>query len=117
VKDADIEKASTGATKGRFINCGQSCIASKRFVVVKDNAEEFIGKFFEKAAGLGLGDPLSDDTDIGPLVNANAIKNIDSQVKEAVREGAEVLVRGEQTGKRVISVNQRFSGILTQKCL
>ena len=99
-EDADIEKASAGAIKGRFINCGQSCIASKRFVVVKDIAEEFIEKFVQKAEGLRLGDPLSDDTDIGPLVNANAIEKIDSQVKEAVREGAEVLVGGEQIEKK-----------------
>jgi acyl-CoA reductase-like NAD-dependent aldehyde dehydrogenase len=99
-EDADIEKASAGAIKGRFINCGQSCIASKRFVVVKDIAEEFIEKFVQKVEGLRLGDPLLDDTDIGPLVNANAIKKIDSQVKEAVSEGAEVLVGGEQIGKK-----------------
>lgn len=99
-EDADIEKASAGAIKGRFINCGQSCIASKRFVVVKDIAEEFIEKFVQKAEGLRLGDPLSDDTDIGPLVSANAIEKIDSQVKEAVREGAEVLVGGEQIEKK-----------------
>ena len=51
---------------------------------------------FKKQRDLRLGDPLSDDTDIGPLVNANALEKIDSQVKEAVREGAEVLVGGEQ---------------------
>jgi acyl-CoA reductase-like NAD-dependent aldehyde dehydrogenase len=99
-EDADIEKASTGAIKGRFINCGQSCIASKRFIVVKNIANEFVEKFIEKAEGLRLGDPLSDDIDIGPLVNVNAIKKIDSQVKEAVKEGAEVLVGGEQIGKK-----------------
>jgi acyl-CoA reductase-like NAD-dependent aldehyde dehydrogenase len=99
-EDADIEKASTGAIKGRFINCGQSCIASKRFIVVKNIANEFIEKFVRKADGLRLGDPLSDNTDIGPLVNANALEKIDSQVKEAVREGAEILVGGEQIGER-----------------
>jgi acyl-CoA reductase-like NAD-dependent aldehyde dehydrogenase len=50
-EDADIEKASTGAVKGRFINCGQSCTASKRFVVVKDIANEFIEKFVQKTGG------------------------------------------------------------------
>jgi len=99
-EDADIEKASAGAILGRFINCGQSCIASKRFIVVKNIVNEFIEKFVQKAEGLRLGDPLSDNTDIGPLVNANAIKKIDSQVKEAVREGAEVLVGGEQIGNK-----------------
>ena len=48
-EDADIEKASAGAVKGRFINCGQSCIASKRFIVVKNVANKFIEKFVQKA--------------------------------------------------------------------
>jgi acyl-CoA reductase-like NAD-dependent aldehyde dehydrogenase len=99
-EDADIEKASDGAIKGRFINCGQSCIASKRFIVVKNVANEFIEKFVQKTEKLKVGDPLSDDTDIGPLVNAGGLKKIDSQVKESVKEGAEVLTGGEQVGKK-----------------
>jgi acyl-CoA reductase-like NAD-dependent aldehyde dehydrogenase len=99
-EDADIEKASTGAVKGRFINCGQSCIASKRFIVAKNVANEFIEKFVQKAERLKVGNPLSDDTDIGPLVNASGLKKIDSQVKDSVKEGAEVLTGGEQIGKK-----------------
>jgi succinate-semialdehyde dehydrogenase/glutarate-semialdehyde dehydrogenase/succinyl-CoA reductase len=99
-EDADIEKASNGAIKGRFINCGQSCIASKRFIVVKNVANEFIEKFVQKTEKLKVGDPLSDDTDIGPLVNASGLNKIDSQVKESVKEGAEVLTGGEQIGKK-----------------
>jgi acyl-CoA reductase-like NAD-dependent aldehyde dehydrogenase len=99
-EDADIEKASNGAVKGRFINCGQSCIASKRFIVVKNVANEFIEKFVQKTEKLKVGDPLSDDTDIGPLVNAGGLKKIDSQVKESIKEGAEVLTGGEQIGKK-----------------
>ena len=57
--DADIEKSSTGAVKGRFINCGQSCIASKRFIVAKDVADEFTEKFVQKTEKLKVGDPLS----------------------------------------------------------
>jgi acyl-CoA reductase-like NAD-dependent aldehyde dehydrogenase len=98
--DADIEKASNGAIKGRFINCGQSCIASKRFIVVKNVANEFIEQFVQKAEKLKVGGPLSDDTDVGPLVNARGLKKIDSQVKESIKEGAEVLTGGEQIGKK-----------------
>ena len=94
--DADIEKASTGAVKGRFINCGQSCIASKRFIVVKNIAKEFIEKFIQKTEKLKVGDPSSDDTDLGPLVNAKALKTIESQVNDSINEGAEVLTGGEQ---------------------
>jgi acyl-CoA reductase-like NAD-dependent aldehyde dehydrogenase len=98
--DADIEKASTGAVKGRFINCGQSCIASKRFIVVKNIANEFIEKFIRKTEKLKVGDPSSDDTDIGPLVNAKALKTIDSQVNDSIKEGAEVFIGGEQMGSK-----------------
>jgi acyl-CoA reductase-like NAD-dependent aldehyde dehydrogenase len=93
--DADIEKASTGAVKGRFINCGQSCIASKRFIVTKKIANEFIEKFVQKTEKLKVGDPLSDDTDIGPIVNSKGLDNIDSVVKDSVRAGAELLTGGE----------------------
>ena len=95
-EDADIEKASNGAVKGRFINCGQSCIASKRFIAVKKISNEFIEKFTQKAEKLKVGDPMSDDTDIGPLVNAEGLNKIDSIVKDVVKEGAEVLTGGER---------------------
>ncbi len=99
-EDADIEKASTGAIKGRFINCGQSCIASKRFIVTKKIASEFIEEFVTKTEKLKVGDPLSDDTDIGPLVNANSLSNIESLVAKSVRQGAEVVTGGERTNNR-----------------
>src|SRR5215472_1648141 len=88
------------AVKGRFINCGQSCIAQKRFVVVKDIANEFIEKFVQKTEKLKVGDPLSEDTDLGPIVNASGLKTIDSQVKDTVKEGAEILTGGEQIGSK-----------------
>jgi aldehyde dehydrogenase len=93
-EDADIEKASSGAVKGRFINCGQSCIASKRFIVVKNIADEFIEKFVEKTQKLNVGDPLSDGTDIGPLVNRNSLENIEKLVTDSIKEGAELLSGG-----------------------
>jgi acyl-CoA reductase-like NAD-dependent aldehyde dehydrogenase len=98
--DADIDKASTGAVKGRFINCGQSCIASKRFIVVKKVANEFIEKFTQKAEKLRVGDPLSDETDIGPLVNNNGLQSIESIVKESVKDGVHVLTGGEKVGAK-----------------
>jgi acyl-CoA reductase-like NAD-dependent aldehyde dehydrogenase len=95
-EDADIEKASTGAVKGRFINCGQSCIASKRFIVVKKVANEFIEKFVQKTEGLKVGDPLSDNTDIGPVVNAKSLENMEGIVNRTIKEGAELLTGGER---------------------
>ena len=99
-EDADIEKASNGAVKGRFVNNGQSCIASKRFIVVKNIANEFIEKFVQNTEKLKVGDPLSEDTDLGPIVNASGLKTIDSQVKDSVKAGAEILTGGEQIGSK-----------------
>jgi succinate-semialdehyde dehydrogenase/glutarate-semialdehyde dehydrogenase/succinyl-CoA reductase len=98
--DADTDKASTGAVRGRFINCGQSCIASKRFIIVKKIANEFVEKFTQKAEKLRVGDPLSDDTDMGPLVNNKSLENIESIVKETIKDGAHVLTGGERVGTK-----------------
>jgi acyl-CoA reductase-like NAD-dependent aldehyde dehydrogenase len=94
--DADIEKTSAGAVKGRFINCGQSCIASKRFIVVNKVANEFIEKFAQNVERLKVGDPLSDETDIGPLVNRSSLENIESIVRESVENGAEIITGGDR---------------------
>ncbi|MFQ5920798.1 MAG: NAD-dependent succinate-semialdehyde dehydrogenase [Nitrososphaerales archaeon] len=94
--DADIEKASSGAVKGRFINSGQSCIASKRFFVVRNVANEFIEKFVQKTEKLRVGDPLSDETDIGPLVNGRGLEKIDELVRDATKNGAELLTGGKR---------------------
>ena len=51
---------------------------------------------FRETEKLKVGDPISDDTDVGPLVNASGLKTIDSQVKDSVKEGAEILTGGEQ---------------------
>jgi acyl-CoA reductase-like NAD-dependent aldehyde dehydrogenase len=106
-EDANIEKASSGAVKGRFINCGQSCIASKRFIVVKKIANEFIEKFVEKTEKLKVGDPLKDDTDIGPLVNASAVENIDGIVKRSIKEGAQLLTGGHKID---VKINDSIKG-------
>ena len=96
--DADIEKASSGAIKGRFLNCGQSCVASKRFIVSKKIANEFIESFVQKAEKLNVGDPLSDSTDIGPLSSMKSLDNIDSMVKDAVSLGGDLLTGGQRIG-------------------
>ncbi len=107
-EDADIEKASTGAVKGRFINCGQSCIASKRFIVTKKVANEFIEKFVQKTEKLKVGDPLSDDTDIGPVVSAKSLENMEGIVNRTLKEGAEFLQVEKESKTKVTSSVQLF---------
>ena len=94
--DAIIEKAAEGAVKGRFINCGQSCVASKRFFVGKNIADEFIELFIKKASQLKVGDPMSIETDIGPLSSKDGLETISGIVDDAKEKGAEILLGGSE---------------------
>ena len=94
--DAIIEKAAEGAVKGRFINCGQSCVASKRFFVGKNIAKDFTELFIKKASQLKIGDPTSMETDIGPISNKEGLETISGIVEDAKEKGAEVLLGGSE---------------------
>jgi succinyl-CoA reductase len=94
--DAIIEKAVDGAVKGRFINCGQSCVASKRFFVGKNIAKDFIELFIKKASQLKVGDPTSIETDVGPLSNKGGLETISGIVEDAKEKGAEILLGGSK---------------------
>ena len=98
--DADLEAASTGAVAGRFINNGQSCICAKRFFVAKAVADEFLDRFIAKTRSLKVGDPMSPETDIGPVVRDDALKTLDRQVKSSVKMGAKVELGGERLKRR-----------------
>ncbi|MBM2819961.1 MAG: gabD [Nitrosarchaeum sp.] len=94
--DAIIEKAAEGAVKGRFINCGQSCVASKRFFVSKNIAKDFIELFIKKASQLKVGDPTLIETDIGPLSSKGGLETISGIVEDAKEKGAEILLGGSK---------------------
>ena len=98
--DADLEAASTGAVAGRFINNGQSCICAKRFFVAKAVADEFLDRFIAKTRSLKVGDPMSPETDIGPVVRDDALKTLDRQVQSSVKMGAKVELGGERLKRR-----------------
>lgn len=98
--DAIIEDAAEGAVKGRFINCGQSCVASKRFILGKNIAEEFIEQFVKNTTRLTVGDPTSMDTDIGPLSTKGGLETISEMVEDARTKGANILTGGKQIGNQ-----------------
>lgn len=92
--DADLEKAAKGAALGRFMNCGQSCIAAKRFIVEKSVAQKFAQLFKVELEKKSVGDPMN--CDIGPLVNEKSIAEIDGQVQDALSKGATVVTGGKK---------------------
>jgi len=96
LEDADMDTTAEGAVRGRFVNCGQSCIASKRFFVVKKVAEKFVEQFVNKTKALRIGDPISPETDIGPMVRKDALEALDQQVKDSIKDGAHVEIGGRR---------------------
>ncbi len=99
LKDADVELAAKMAVVGRFINNGQSCIAAKRFIVHESLVSEFSRLFAEKASALVVGDPTDEKTNLGPLVNKQALESIEKQVQDAIKKGATVLTGAKRLGE------------------
>ena len=100
LEDADLELAAKSAVTGRTINSGQSCIAAKRFIVHKKIAKEFSEAFSKYMGNLKVDDPMLMETDVGPLVNEDQVEQIEEQVNDAVKKGAEVLAGGKRPDRK-----------------
>ncbi|MDP8990997.1 MAG: aldehyde dehydrogenase family protein, partial [Acidobacteriota bacterium] len=95
---ANLDDAVSTAVKARCMNNGQSCIAAKRFIVAEPIADEFERRFVAAMKALKLGDPMDADTELGPLVNAEAIATICIDIQKSVEAGAKVLTGGKAAG-------------------
>lgn len=91
---ADLARAAEVATISRNQNNGQSCIAAKRFIVHAEVAEEFEALFAKAIAGLVMGDPMEQGTDVGPLATEQGRDEVHGHVQEAISKGARVVVGG-----------------------
>ena len=85
---ADMDQAVSKAVTGRTQNTGQSCIASKRFIIHTDIYDEFRDKLAAAFEDLKVGNPEAPDTDIGPLSSAQIRDELDEQVRETLSKGA-----------------------------
>lgn len=92
--DADIERAAKIAVLARTINTGQTCICAKRFIVDRAVAEEFVGRFLGKLKELKMGDPMIEETDIGPMARSDLREELHGQVIRTVEQGAKVVLGG-----------------------
>jgi len=92
--DADLEKAAEICVNSRIINSGQSCIAAKRFIVVKSVQKEFTKLFLEKMKAKKLGDPLDVNTAIGPQARVDLRNQLHEQVKLSIKKGAKCILGG-----------------------
>jgi succinate-semialdehyde dehydrogenase / glutarate-semialdehyde dehydrogenase len=92
--DADLDAAAREGCRGRNINAGQACIASKRFIVLDAVADEFEQKLTEAVAALTVGDPLDPATDVGPLARPDLVDDLRRQVEDSTEAGAAVTTGG-----------------------
>ncbi|MFJ9929168.1 succinate-semialdehyde dehydrogenase / glutarate-semialdehyde dehydrogenase [Streptomyces misionensis] len=93
---ADIDRAAQVAVTARVQNNGQSCIAAKRFIVHTDVYDAFAERFVAGMKALKVGDPLEEDTEVGPLSSEQGRKDLEELVDDARRSGARVLCGGER---------------------
>ncbi|MFE7724962.1 NADP-dependent succinic semialdehyde dehydrogenase [Streptomyces anthocyanicus] len=93
---ADVERAAEVAVTARTQNAGQSCIAAKRFIVHTDVYDAFAQHFTEGMRALKVGDPMDEETEVGPLSSEQGLNDLVELVDDAVRGGARVLCGGER---------------------
>ncbi|POX59991.1 NADP-dependent succinic semialdehyde dehydrogenase [Streptomyces sp. Ru62] len=93
---ADLDRAAEVAVTARVQNNGQSCIAAKRFIVHTDVYDAFAEKFVAGMEALKIGDPLAEDTEIGPLASERGRNDLEELVDDARRSGAEVRCGGQR---------------------
>jgi len=95
LNDADLEAAVKAAVQSRFLNCGQSCIAAKRFIVVDDAADSFANRFHTAIDSLRVGNPLDTETTLGPMAREDLRETLHRQVTASIDKGAELLTGGQ----------------------
>ncbi|WOK09379.1 NAD-dependent succinate-semialdehyde dehydrogenase [Imperialibacter roseus] len=96
LEDADMEKTIQTALTARMMNCGQSCIAAKRFIIVEGVFDEFVTKYVEAVGKLKAGDTMDDATQIGTLARRDLADQLQRQVQESIKAGAKLLLGGKQ---------------------
>jgi succinate-semialdehyde dehydrogenase/glutarate-semialdehyde dehydrogenase len=99
LEDADIEAAAKVAATARMVNGGQSCIAGKRFIVVRSILEKFENALVEAMRGYEMGDPTKEGTKLGPMQSVKARDQIHEQVEKSIARGARLLLGGRVPGR------------------
>ncbi|MDQ3987302.1 MAG: aldehyde dehydrogenase family protein [Actinomycetota bacterium] len=94
--DGDLDKAAERIAFGGYYQAGQSCISVQRVWVHEDVADEFNSKLVAEVEKLKTGDPMDPETDVGPLIDHDALERVSAWVDEAVQAGAEVLTGGKR---------------------
>ncbi len=114
--DADIDAILPGLVKGGYYHAGQVCVSVQRLFVHKKIMSEFKDKMTEMARKLKVGDPADKSTEVGPLIRPGEVDRVDSWVKEAVNEGAELLCGGSKISNTCYEPTILLNPSMKSKC-
>ena len=95
---ADVALAAARAARGAFVHAGQVCLSVQRIFVHRDVYPAFVDRFVDETTKLRVGDPMNEETLVGPLINAEAATRVMDWIDEAKRAGAKVLSGGRRDG-------------------
>lgn len=98
LEDADLEEAVESTVSGAFWAAGQNCLGVQRLYVQEDIYRDFVGKFVNRTQQYRVGNKLSEETDMGPMISEKEAKRVESWVNEAVGKGAKLLCGGKRQG-------------------
>ena len=98
LSDADVEDAVQSCVSGAFFASGQNCVGVKRIFVEQTIYDSFLNDFSQLTATLKIGSPVSEDTDIGPIISKESIHQIDGFISESVNHGAKIISGGKTIG-------------------
>ena len=94
--DADLDEAAQAGAKARCYNSGQSCVAAKRFIIHHAVYEAFMGRFKHAMASMIVGDPLREETQVGPQAREDLVIELQEQVEASVAKGAKIELGGKR---------------------
>jgi succinate-semialdehyde dehydrogenase / glutarate-semialdehyde dehydrogenase len=100
LEDADLDRTIPWAVWGRMYNTGQTCCAAKRFIVVDSIADKFLERFQSALGALKAGDPLDEQTTLGPLSSEAALLQLLKQVDDAIAKGAKLVMGGKRIDRK-----------------
>jgi len=91
-----VEKAARIAVESKFDNCGQICTSNERMYIHESIYDDFMKKFLKRTKDLIIGDPMDENTNMGPKVNKREVEKLESLVNNARKDGAEILLGGRR---------------------
>lgn len=98
LKDADIDRASSSAAFGKFLNSGQICMSLNRIIVDRSIHDPFLKAFVEKASQIKCGDPRKEEVIVGPLINHKQVERIQKLIDDSIALGAKYALQGKVEG-------------------